>query len=84
MITTKGSVCRAFTTTAHEYVRCARVVPAKTAALQEWARLIRKESGVAVRAPAFPDDAQWLNVARPLRPEDLRGRLLLLHFWTFA
>lgn len=39
---------------------------------------------MAVRAPAIPTDAVWLNVARPLTTQDLRGRVMLLHFWTSA
>lgn len=35
-----------------------------------------------VHAPPLPVDVPWLNVARPLRPEDLRGRVVVLHFWT--
>lgn len=26
----------------------------------------------------------WLNTARPLTPEDLSGRIILLDFWTFC
>lgn len=39
---------------------------------------------MAVRAPALPTDAVWLNVARPLTSDDLRGRVVLLDFWTFC
>jgi hypothetical protein len=39
---------------------------------------------MAVRAPALPTDSLWLNVSRPLVTEDLRGRVLLLDFWTFC
>ena len=39
---------------------------------------------MAVRAPALPADAAWLNVERPLTPADLRGRAVLLDFWTYA
>jgi DNA-binding beta-propeller fold protein YncE len=37
-------------------------------------------------APAteFPDDLQWLNTERPLRLRDLRGKLVLLDFWTYG
>jgi hypothetical protein len=35
-------------------------------------------------APDLPVDAFWLNVERPLTPADLRGRVLLLDFWTYA
>jgi hypothetical protein len=37
-----------------------------------------------MRAPALPQDAQWFNVDRPLGPGDLRGRVVLLDFWTYA
>lgn len=37
-----------------------------------------------VNAPEFPRDAEWLNATRPLSRADLRGRLLLLDFWTFC
>lgn len=35
-----------------------------------------------VRAPEFPDGLRWLNSDRPLRLRDLRGRVVLLDFWT--
>ena len=37
-----------------------------------------------VRAPEFPPDVEWLNAARPVRLADLRGRLVVLDFWTFC
>lgn len=37
-----------------------------------------------IRAPQLPVDGIWLNVERPLAPEDLRGRVLLLDFWTYC
>lgn len=39
---------------------------------------------MGVRAPALPTDATWLNVERPLATDDLRGRVVLLDFWTFC
>ncbi len=39
---------------------------------------------MAVRAPARPTDAVWLNVERALEPGELLGRILLLDFWTYA
>jgi hypothetical protein len=39
---------------------------------------------MAVRAPGLPQDALWLNVERPLTGDDLRGRVVLLDFWTYA
>jgi hypothetical protein len=37
-----------------------------------------------VNAPEFPADVEWLNVDRPLRMAELRGKLVLLDFWTFG
>ncbi|MEX2430404.1 MAG: thioredoxin-like domain-containing protein [Dehalococcoidia bacterium] len=37
-----------------------------------------------VRAPDFPPDADWLNTSRPLSMQDLRGKLVLLDFWTYC
>lgn len=38
-----------------------------------------------VRAPEFPTEGMhWFNVARPLRLDGLRGKLVLLDFWTFC
>ncbi len=38
----------------------------------------------SVRAPEFPAGLDWLNVSRPLRLQDLRGRLAIVDFWTFC
>ena len=35
-------------------------------------------------APDFPNDAEWLNTAGPLRLQDLRGKFVLLDFWTYC
>ncbi len=37
-----------------------------------------------VRAPDFPPGLAWLNVRRPLGLADLRGRLVILDFWTYC
>lgn len=36
-----------------------------------------------VRAPEFAEGLDWVNSA-PLKLEDLRGRLVLLDFWTYG
>lgn len=37
-----------------------------------------------IRAPELPAEAEWLNVSRPLTAGDLRGRVVLLDFWTYC
>ena len=37
-----------------------------------------------VNAPEFPVGLDWLNVARPLTMAELRGKVVLLEFWTFC
>ncbi len=37
-----------------------------------------------VPAPEFPDDLDWLNVDAPLTVDGLRGKIILLDFWTYG
>ena len=37
-----------------------------------------------VRAPEFPAGAQWLNTDHPFSIQDLKGKIVLLDFWTFC
>jgi hypothetical protein len=36
-----------------------------------------------VRAPEFSADLEWIN-SRPLSLTDLRGKLVILDFWTYG
>ena len=38
----------------------------------------------AVRAPDFPANLQWYNTERPLTLADLRGKIVILDFWTYC
>lgn len=35
-------------------------------------------------APPFPDDVDWLNTTEPLTWEALRGKIVILDFWTYG
>ncbi len=37
-----------------------------------------------VRAPELPQDRTWLNTDRPLSLKDLKGRVVILDFWTYC
>jgi thiol-disulfide isomerase/thioredoxin len=37
-----------------------------------------------VYAPDFPSGLEWLNTERPLSLRDLRGKIVLLDFWTYC
>ncbi len=37
-----------------------------------------------VPAPEFPADAEWVNTDRPLLLRQLRGKVVLLDFWTYG
>ncbi len=39
---------------------------------------------VRVRAPEFPAGLDWFNVAAPLSLKALRGKVVLLDFWTYG
>jgi thiol-disulfide isomerase/thioredoxin len=35
-------------------------------------------------APDFPTGEDWINVSRPLTMQDLRGKVVILDFWTYG
>ncbi len=37
-----------------------------------------------IAAPEFPMNMEWLNTKKPLSMEDLRGKLVVLDFWTYC
>lgn len=37
-----------------------------------------------VRAPEFPTGLDWLNVEQPFSLLGLRGKIVVLDFWTFC
>ncbi|HEY3317029.1 MAG TPA: hypothetical protein VGK50_01215 [Coriobacteriia bacterium] len=38
----------------------------------------------SVRAPDFLEGLDWIGTSRPLGLPDLRGRIVLLDFWTYG
>ena len=50
----------------------------------------REEMGITGRytgrhdAPEFPSGMEWLNTDRPLTIRDLRGKVVMLDFWTYC
>jgi thiol-disulfide isomerase/thioredoxin len=37
-----------------------------------------------VNAPDFPEGMQWLNTEKPISLRDLRGKVVILDFWTYC
>ena len=35
-------------------------------------------------APEFPSKLEWVNTERPLTMQELRGRIVILDFWTYC
>ena len=35
-------------------------------------------------APEFPLGLDWLNTERPISLRDLRGKIVILDFWTYC
>ena len=38
----------------------------------------------SVNAPDFPASVEWLNTDRSLSMADLRGKVVVLDFWTYC
>ena len=43
----------------------------------------RSYSGKAA-APDFPTGMEWLNTEQPISLNSLRGKILILDFWTYC
>jgi len=40
--------------------------------------------GGKLEAPDFPQGLEWINTDQPLSLKDLRGRIVILDFWTYC
>lgn len=58
-------------------------LPASHAAIQEGKSQMPEYEG-KVNAPEFPEGMEWLNTERPLSIRQLKGKLVLLDFWTYC
>lgn len=38
----------------------------------------------SVAMPEFPDGLQWINVSEPITVEQLKGKIVILDFWTYG
>ena len=50
---------------------------------EETAMSLRRYGGTD-DAPEFPRGLDWINVESPLAMSELRGRIVLLDFWTYC
>ncbi len=51
---------------------------------QEFPVLTADQLEGRIHAPDFPEGLQWLNSANPISLEHLRGKVVLIDFWTFC
>ena len=35
-------------------------------------------------APEFPEGLDWVNTSRPVRMQYLKGKIVVLDFWTYC
>ncbi|NQW21985.1 MAG: hypothetical protein HQ475_00920 [SAR202 cluster bacterium] len=35
-------------------------------------------------APEFPEGLEWVNTDRPVTLQELRGKIVVLDFWTYC
>lgn len=43
-----------------------------------------RSSASKLAAPEFPEGLEWVNTDRPLTMRELRGKIVILDFWTYC
>ncbi|MDX2467231.1 MAG: redoxin domain-containing protein, partial [Acidimicrobiia bacterium] len=55
-----------------------------TAGSIEQPAIVEQSYAGTTPAPEFPDGLDWINAESPIRLEDLKGKVVLLDFWTYG
>jgi hypothetical protein len=42
------------------------------------------QTGKNIHAPEFPSNLEWINTDQPLTLKELRGKVVILEFWTLG
>ena len=44
----------------------------------------KRDESMKIHAPEFTTGLEWLNVDKPIKLKDLRGKIVLIDFWTYC
>ncbi len=43
-----------------------------------------RSSASQLAAPEFPEGLEWVNTDRPLTMREMKGKIVILDFWTYC
>ena len=46
--------------------------------------MARQSYAGTIEAKEFPSNIDWINTSQPVRLQDLRGKIVILDFWTYC